>query len=160
RGALQRLLDVQVDLDRVDDVADIDIVPDVADTDQPGYGRLGGSALGAVGHRPGQGEIAVRCGRLHTVRHGDVCRERVVRRGGQLRVIAEVAVRQRHLQVVVHGGHPGDPAGGGRRLQVLRVARHRAGEVYISADVHDRDICGVDKRVEAEFRFDGRADVP
>src|SRR5436190_10326248 len=45
RGALQRLLDVQIDANRIDDVADIDVVPDVADPDQPRYGRLGGRAL-------------------------------------------------------------------------------------------------------------------
>src|SRR5215472_2611797 len=36
RGADQRLLDVQVDVDRVGVVADLDLVPDVADTGQPG----------------------------------------------------------------------------------------------------------------------------
>ena len=117
------------------------------------------AALRAVGHDAGQGDVAVLGDRLHVVRHGDVRGERVVRRGGQLHVIAVAAFRQRHLQVVVHAGHPGDPPRGGRRLQVLREARHRAGEVYVSADVHDSDIRGVDPGVEAQLLFDRRADV-
>ncbi len=50
RGALQRLLDVQVDVDRVGVVTDFDVVRDVADTGQPGHGGFGGGALRAVGH--------------------------------------------------------------------------------------------------------------
>ena len=38
RRAVQRLLDVQVDVERIDGVADIDIVPDVADTGQADAG--------------------------------------------------------------------------------------------------------------------------
>ena len=159
RGAVQRLLDVQVDLDRVEGVADLDVVADVADPGQAGHGRRGGSALRAVGHGPGQGDVAVLRGRLHAVRHGDVGRERVVGRRGQLDVVTVVAFRQRHLQVVVHPGHPGDPPRGGGRLQVLGVARHGAGEGHVSGDVPDGDIRGVDQRVEAEFGLDCRADV-
>ena len=48
-------------------------------------------------------------------------------------------------------------SGGG--LQVLRIARHGAGECYISADVADGDIRGVDPRVEVQLLFDRRADV-
>jgi hypothetical protein len=135
---------VQVDIDRIDDVADVDVVRYVADTGQAGNGCFGGSALRAVGYGPGQGDVAVLCRRLHVVRHGDVLRERVVRRGGQLHVIAVVAFRKHHLQVVMHADHRGDPPRGGRRLQVLRIARHRASECHISPDVHDWDIRGVD----------------
>ena len=39
---------------------------------------------------------------------------------------------------------PGHPPRGGRRRQVLRVARHGAGEPHIPADVPDRDVRGVD----------------
>src|ERR1017187_4344547 len=106
RGAVQCLLDVQVDVDRIDGVADLDVVDDVADTGHADYGRLGGSALRAVGHGPGQGDVAVLGGRLHAVRHGDVLGEGVVRRGGQLHVIAVVAFWQHHLQLVVHAGYP------------------------------------------------------
>jgi hypothetical protein len=42
RRAVQRLLDVQVDVDRVGVVTDVDIVPDVADTGQSGNGPVGG----------------------------------------------------------------------------------------------------------------------
>jgi hypothetical protein len=159
RRALQCLLDVQVDIHRIDDVEDVDIVEDVADTGHPGHGRLGGSASRAVGHGPGQGDVAVLCDRLHAVRHGDVRGERVVRRGGQLHVIAVVAFRQHHLQVVVHVAHPGDSPRGGGRLQVLGVAGHGAGERDIAGDVPDCDVRGVDPRVEAELLFDRRADV-
>src|SRR5262249_34897315 len=143
----------------VDAVADIDVVPDVADPDQPGHGRFGGGALGAVGRRPGQCDVAVLGGPLHAVGPGDVRHGPVIRPGGQQRVTAEVAVRRTPPQVVVHGGYPGDPTRGGRRLQVLRVARHRAVECYISADAYDGDTRWVDHRVEAEFCFDGRTDV-
>src|SRR5271169_4445161 len=51
RGAGQRLLDVQVDVDRVGVVADVDLVPDVADTGQPGDRQFGRGALGTVLHR-------------------------------------------------------------------------------------------------------------
>src|SRR5215470_7037368 len=84
RRAVQRLLDVQVDGHRVKVVADIDVVPDVADAGEPGHRFGGGGALGAVGHGPAQGDVAVLGGRLHAVRHGEVRGERVVRRGGQL----------------------------------------------------------------------------
>jgi hypothetical protein len=59
RRAVQRLLDLQVDVHRVDAVADFDVVPDVADTGQAGNRRLGGGALRAVGHGAGQGDVAV-----------------------------------------------------------------------------------------------------
>ena len=65
RGAVQCLLDVQVDVDRIDAVADLDVVEDVADAGQAGDSRFGGSALREVGHGPGQGDVAVDCGRLH-----------------------------------------------------------------------------------------------
>jgi hypothetical protein len=84
RRAVQGLPDVQVDADWIGSVGDIDVVPDVADTDQTGNGRLGGSALRAVGHGPGQGDVAILCGCFHAVRHGDVLGKRVVGRGGQL----------------------------------------------------------------------------
>jgi hypothetical protein len=44
RGAFQRLLDVQVNVDRVGVVGDLDVVPDVAQTDHPGHRLLGGGA--------------------------------------------------------------------------------------------------------------------
>src|SRR6185437_8970015 len=153
RGAVQRLLNVQVDLDRVEGVADPDIVADATDPGQAGHGHFGGRQFRAVGYGSGQDDVAVLRGRLHAVRHGDVRRERVVRRGGQLDVVTVVAFREHHHQVVVHAGHPGDPPRGGRCPQVLGVARHVAG------DVPDGDVRGVDERVEAEFGVDRRADV-
>src|ERR1700757_3994404 len=60
RGAVQRLLDVQVDTDLVVDVvADLDVVPDVAQADQPGDRRFGRGALGTEAHRPGQRHVAI-----------------------------------------------------------------------------------------------------
>src|SRR5271165_382418 len=159
RGALQRLLDVQVDIDRVGVVTDVDVVRDVADTGQPRHGGFGGGALRAVGHGARQSEVAVVCGRLHALRHGDVPLECYVRCGGQHRVIAEVARRQHYLQMVVHPGHPGDPPRGGGRLQVPRVALHRAVECYLAVDVPDGDVLRVDARVEAELGFDRRTDI-
>src|SRR6516162_5860683 len=90
RGTVQRLMDVQVDVDRVGVVADIDVVPDVADAGQPGDRLFRRSALYAVAHRAGQRDVAVADGGLHAVRHGDVQRQRVIGRGGQHRVVAEV----------------------------------------------------------------------
>jgi len=159
RGAVQRLLDVQVDLDRVEGVADLDIVADVTDPGQAGHGRFGGRQLRAVGRGPGQDDVAVLRDRLHAVRHGDVGRERVVRRGGQLDVVTVVTFREHHHQVVVHAGHPGDPPRGRRCPQVLGVARHGAGKGHVAGDVPDGDVRGVDQRVEAEFGVDRRADV-
>lgn len=43
--AVQGLLDVQVDIDRVGGVGDVDVILDVADADQAGDGGLGGGAL-------------------------------------------------------------------------------------------------------------------
>ena len=48
RRAAQRLLDVQVDVDRVGVVADLDVVPDVAHPGQPGHRQFGGGALAGI----------------------------------------------------------------------------------------------------------------
>jgi hypothetical protein len=61
--------------------------------------------------------------------------------------------------VVVHADYPSHPPRGGRRLQVLRIARHRASERHVSLEIHDFDIRGVDQRVKAELGFDRRMDV-
>src|SRR6185312_16860419 len=91
--AIQRVLHEQSDVGRVGVVADLDVVPDVADAGQPGDGQLGRGPLRAVFDGAGQLHVALVRGRLHPVRHGDVRRERVVRRRGQHRVIAVVARR-------------------------------------------------------------------
>src|ERR1700722_3742001 len=47
-GTVQRLVDVQVDVDRIVVVADLDLIPDVADPGQPGDRHCGRGALSAV----------------------------------------------------------------------------------------------------------------
>ena len=48
RRAVQRLLDVQVDVHRVDVVADFEVVPDVEDAVESGHRLCGGGALSAL----------------------------------------------------------------------------------------------------------------
>jgi hypothetical protein len=48
RRAVQRLLDVHVDVHRIHVVADFDVVPDVADTGESGNRLCGGGALRAA----------------------------------------------------------------------------------------------------------------
>src|SRR5690348_15043958 len=159
RGAVQRLLDVQVDVDRVGVVADLDVVPDVAEADQPGDSQFGGGALFAIADRAGQRQVAVLRGGLHAVRHRDVQRQRVVGRGGQHRVVAEVFIGQHDLQVVVHVLHAADALRGRGGLQVLRVTRHGAVQRDVPAGVYDMDIRIVDERIVLELRVDRVADV-
>ncbi len=87
------------------------------------------------------------------MRHRDIQRQRVVRGGGQHRVIAVVAVWQHDLQVVVYVRHARDALGGGR-LRVLRVARHGAVERHLPAGVLDGDVGRVDEWGETEFCLD------
>src|SRR5579862_6521160 len=114
RVAVQCVLHEPGDVDRVGVVADVNVVLDVADAGQPGDGPFGRLALPAVLHRAGQRQVAITRGRLDALRYRDVQRQRVVRRGGQYRVVAVVLVRQHDLQVIVHvpdAGHA--PSGGG-----------------------------------------------
>jgi len=50
------------------------------------------------------------------------------------------AVRQQHLQVIVHVGHAGDALRRGGRLQVLRIVRHGAIECHLPGDVLHGDV--------------------
>jgi len=88
-----------------------------------------------------------------------VQRQRIVRRGGEHRVIAVVDVRQQHLQMIVHIGHAGDPLRRGRRLQILRIARHGAVERHLPGDVLHGDVRRVYQRVELQLRLDRLADI-
>jgi hypothetical protein len=107
----------------------------------------------------GEGEVAVARGRLDAVGHGDVQRERVVRRRGQQGVVPVVLGREHDLEVVLHLLHAGDAPRGRGCLQVLGVAGHGAVERHVPVDVLHRDIRVVDERVVAELGFHCVADV-
>ena len=72
-------------------------------------------------------------------RYGAAQGERVVRHGGQSRVVAEIAWRQRDLQAVVHALDTGDATGHRGRLDILRVARHAPGQHHVTVPVLDGD---------------------
>jgi hypothetical protein len=91
RVPVQRVLDEDVHVDGVGVVADLDAVPDVADPGQPGDRQLGSGALGTVLHGAGQRQVAIPGSGLDTVRHRDIQRQRVVRRGGQHRIRRQLA---------------------------------------------------------------------
>ncbi len=157
--AVQRVLDERSDVGRVGIGADLDFVPDVADTSQPGDRQFGSGALPTVLHGASQRQVAVAGGRLNPVRHGDIQRQRVLRRSGQHRVVTVVARWQHDFQVVVHVLHAGDAPPGGGGLQVLRVARHGAVERHLPVHVPDGDVCRVDERIEGELCFDCLEDI-
>jgi hypothetical protein len=139
--------------------SDLDLVPDVADAGKPGNRLFGRLALPAELDQAGQDQVAVTRGGVHAFRDGDVQRQRIVRRGGQPRVVAVVGVRQHNLQVVVHALHAGDPPRGGGGLQILWEARHSAVERYISVHVHDMNVRVLHEWVELELCFDCLMDV-
>src|SRR4029077_9575199 len=66
RVAVQCVLYVHGDVDRIGVVADRDVVAEVADAGQPGHRVLGRGPLGAVAHRAGQRQVAVLGRRLDT----------------------------------------------------------------------------------------------
>src|SRR5690242_7049936 len=160
RPPVQRVLHQDVHVPGVGVVADLDVIPDVADTGQRGDRELGGGALRAVFHGAGQRQVAVTGRRLDAGRYRDGQRQRVVRRGGQHRVVTGVTGRQLDFQVVVHVLHPVDALRGSARFEVLRVAGHGAVERHIPVYVPDGDACGVDEGIEVEFCLDRLADVP
>src|SRR2546430_1959547 len=159
RIAVQCVLHQPGHVDRVGVVTDVDVVLDAADAGQPGDRPFGRLTLPAVLHRAGQRQVAVTCGRLDAVRHRDVQRQRVVRRGGQYRVVAVVLVGQDDLQVIVDARDAGHALSGGGGLHVLRIARDGAVESRVPVDVHDMNVRVVDERVELELCLDCREDV-
>jgi hypothetical protein len=159
RVAIQSVLHVHGDVDRVGVVADRDVVAEVPDASQPAYRVLGRGPLGAVAHCAGQRQVAVLGRRLDAVRHGDVQRERVVGHRGQHRVVPVIPGRKHHFQVIMHVLDARDAPRRCRRLQVLRETGYGAVQRHLPVYVLHRDIRYIDERVIAEFQLHGVADI-